>query len=141
MVKVFQGKKEEAFADAYYVRKTVFMDEQGFSYELDDIDEYATHAVLYIDNKPIAAGRIFEQNGSYHIGRICVLKPYRHQNYASKIMDALEAYGFEKTNEIVLSAQCHAKGFYEKRGYMSYGEEYLDEFCPHVDMKKTKEVQ
>ena len=28
-------------------------------------------------------------------------------------------------------------GFYEKVGYIAYGEEYLDEGYPHIDMKKT----
>lgn len=27
-------------------------------------------------------------------------------------------------------------GFYEKNGFQAYGEEYLDEFCPHIHMEK-----
>lgn len=38
--------------------------------------------------------------------------------------------------EIELSAQCRATGFYEERGYAADGDEYLDEFCPHIQMKK-----
>ena len=35
-----------------------------------------------------------------------------------------------------LSAQVSAMGFYEKNGFQAYGEEYLDEFCPHIHMEK-----
>ena len=35
-----------------------------------------------------------------------------------------------------LSAQVRAKGFYRKNGYVESGEEYLDEYCPHISMSK-----
>ena len=40
-------------------------------------------------------------------------------------------------NTIRLHAQISAKGFYEKQGYAAYGEEDLDEDCPHIWMRKT----
>ena len=39
--------------------------------------------------------------------------------------------------DIQLSAQVQARGFYEKLGYRAYGQEYLDEHCPHIAMEKT----
>ena len=44
-----------------------------------------------------------------------------------------KALGGEK---VVISAQCQARAFYEKLGYTAFGEEYLDEYCPHIDMEK-----
>lgn len=38
-------------------------------------------------------------------------------------------------DEIVLGAQCRAKGFYEKLGFVVCGQEYMDEHVPHVEMK------
>ena len=35
-----------------------------------------------------------------------------------------------------LGAQAQAKGFYLKNGYTATGEEYMDEYCPHVVMTK-----
>lgn len=41
--------------DAAYIRKRVFVEEQGFSDEFDDTDTIAAHIVLYNEeNKPIA---------------------------------------------------------------------------------------
>ena len=38
---------------------------------------------------------------------------------------------------VELSAQTRAAGFYETIGYRQFGEVYLDEYCPHICMKKT----
>ena len=35
-----------------------------------------------------------------------------------------------------VSAQCRVQPFYEKCGFTSVGEVYLDEFCPHIRMVK-----
>lgn len=35
-----------------------------------------------------------------------------------------------------LGAQAQAKGFYLKNGYTATGEEYMDEYCPHIVMTK-----
>lgn len=135
-MKIIKGNTSVYFNDAYYVRKKVFMDEQGFTSELDDIDKLATHVILYDHEKPIATGRIYKENNEYHIGRICVLAAYRKQHLASKVMKTLEEIGFKQTDTIYLSAQVQAKGFYEKLGYIAYGNEFMDEHCPHIMMKK-----
>ena len=33
-------------------------------------------------------------------------------------------------------SQVRAKNFYEKIGYVEYGEVYFDEYCEHIKMKK-----
>lgn len=136
-MKIINGNTDIYFNDAYAVRKQVFMDEQGFSTELDETDKIATHVILYDNEKPIATGRIYQENDEYHIGRICVLKAYRKNHLASIVMQTLEEIGFKQTDTIYLSAQIQAKGFYEKLGYQAYGDEYMDEHCPHIMMKKS----
>ena len=103
----------------------------------NETDKIATHVILYDNDKPIATGRIYQENGEYHIGRICVLQTYRKNHLASKVMKTLEEIGFKQTDTIYLSAQLQAKGFYEKLGYQAYGDEYMDEHCPHIMMKKS----
>ncbi len=56
------------------IRQQVFVEEQGFVNEFDDIDHEAYHAVIYTGGYPIATGRLFDENGEAHIGRICVRK-------------------------------------------------------------------
>ena len=74
----FYGK--EQIDNCFFVRKKVFVIEQGFSEELefDDIDSIAYHLCIYDDNnQPIATARLFQEHGVYHCGRICILKEYR----------------------------------------------------------------
>lgn len=132
------GNSEDIFRDAAALRKQVFMEEQGFEHEFDGIDEKAIHAVLYLDGEPVATGRAYvNEQRDYTIGRVAVKKQYRGRGMGEQIMRALEEEIKNRGGKLVqLSAQLRAKGFYEKQGYQALGEEYLDEFCPHVKMVK-----
>lgn len=136
--KTFKGNESEEFAHAADVRRIVFIDEQEFSYDLDDVDAYAHHAVVYDDSTPIAAGRFFfDENNIPHIGRVAVLKEYRRYGVGRYLMDVLEKLAKEIGAEyITLGAQLRASGFYEKLGYIPYGDLYYEEYCEHINMKK-----
>ena len=126
--------------ESKYIRTEVFMKEQGFENEFDEIDEIAKFVLLSIAGKPVGTCRFFPSDieADAHIGRMAVRKLYRGQNLGSKIMLAAEngirRDGFKTCS---LSAQVQAKPFYESLGYKAEGEEYLDEGCPHVMMRKV----
>lgn len=122
------------------IREEVFIKEQKFENEFDEIDETAYHLVLFQNNLPVATGRMYpstEDSAAYILGRIAVLKEYRKCHLGKEVLTILENkaknLGAEKT---VLSAQMQAKGFYEKNGYKKFGEVYYDEYCPHIHMEK-----
>lgn len=127
-------------ADWHMIRECVFMKEQGFQNEFDEIDKIAEHVVLYVDKKAIGCGRIYPDNEdirTWHLGRLAILKPYRSCGYGACIIAALENNAKEKGAErIVLSAQQHAIPFYQRNGYKPYGECYMDEHVPHQSMEK-----
>lgn len=125
--------------DARAVRQTVFVEEQGFRDEFDEIDPIAHHLVVYIENTPVATGRVFPgTGGEYIIGRIAVIRPYRGEGFGRIVMENLEnqarALG---AMAITLAAQTQARGFYELLGYQADGEVFLEEHCPHITMKKS----
>ncbi|NLC96744.1 MAG: GNAT family N-acetyltransferase [Erysipelotrichaceae bacterium] len=133
----FNGLKRKE--DYRIVRKQVFIDEQNFKVDIDEIDEYSTHAVIFDKEKPVATGRVYQdETGLVHIGRICVLKEYRKHKLASIIMKELEIIGFAWNDTITLSSQVSAQGFYSKLGYKPHGEVYFDEWCEHIDMYKKR---
>ncbi len=136
VAKIYKGK--ENFDDAFYIRKTVFMDEQGFFDEFDDIDSVALHAVVYDGDKPIGCGRVFLENGNAHLGRIAVLLEYRKMGVGRILMQSLEQAARENLefSHFELSAQKRAIGFYKSVGYEEIGEFYLDEGYPHITMIK-----
>lgn len=126
--------------DAKDIRIKVFVDEQGFENELDDIDNTAIHILIYLNGAAAGTARMFtEDNGkSYHIGRVAILPQFRKNHLGAEIVTAIcdkaKALGAEKCE---LSAQCRVKDFYKSLGFEESGEEYLDEYCPHIHMEKT----
>lgn len=125
--------------EAKTIRKAVFMNEQGFENEFDEIDENAIHIVMYQEEKPVAVCRFFWSDSSecFIIGRIAVSKEYRGRNYGTDIIRIAEQEILNRGGlEVMVSAQCNASGFYKKLGYKAQGNIYLDEYCPHICMRK-----
>lgn len=137
-VKIFDNVTK----DAIYIRETVFIQEQGFENEYDETDNVAKHIVIYDEDKAIATCRLFwcQEEDSYHIGRIAVLKEYRGKGIGRIIMDEAEKLTRSLGGKTLrLGGQVHAAGFYDKIGYERCGEEYLDEGCPHIPFIKYLE--
>ncbi len=128
----------EDLTPVFRVRENVFMQEQGFQNEFDDIDSTCWHLALAVDGDVVGCARIFpDQDGLWHVGRVAVIKAYRRYHLGNQIMaavaDKVAALG---GTGMILSAQCQAIGFYEKNGYQIVSEPYMDEHCPHQDMIK-----
>ncbi len=127
-------------AEALEVRITVFVKEQGFRDQFDDIDEIAAHFVAFDDdNNPIGTCRVFvsEDNSSYLLGRLAVIKEYRGQKIGRRIVEEAEKYVREMGGqELRLHAQYQVEEFYEQIGYISFGEIEEEEGHPHIWMKK-----
>lgn len=127
-------------ADWVKVRTEVFLDEQGFTTEFDDIDAVATHVTIYEDDALAGCGRLYaaeHQPKTAVFGRIAVRKEFRKRGYGKYIVTLLEKTAKEEGYENVdMSAQCHAQGMYEELGYVAYGEIEMDEHVEHIHMKK-----
>lgn len=130
---------------AKVIRHVVFEEEQGFIDDFDETDDNAIHFVMYDEGeKPIATCRVFwdEERNSYILGRLAVIKEYRHHNMGSLMMQKVEKYIYKTGGKsIALHAQCQASGFYAKNGYVEYGEIDDEQGCPHVWMKKSLEKE
>lgn len=123
--------------DIINIRTSVFIEEQGFQKEFDDMDEYSSHIVLYENKKPIATCRYFTENDIYHIGRVAILKEYRGKHLGNTIMQIAEKeIKKEGGKKIEVSAQLRVSKFYHKLGFIPVGDTYLDEYCQHIKMIK-----
>jgi len=126
--------------EARNIRQQVFVTEQGFQQEFDNIDSIATHLVIFEGEVAVATARLFKgkTEKDFIVGRIAVLPEYRKQHLGAKIMELLENKVQELGGKtIYLLAQCRAQNFYEKQGYQAQGETTMDEACPHINMAKT----
>ncbi len=120
------------------IRMAVFADEQGFTDEFDEHDDLAWHIEVWDDKVPVATGRMYRHNDqTCFIGRVAVMKDYRHRHIGRYIMQSLQEHAKSLGFSFVqLSAQCQAQGFYQKLGYEAKGDVYMDQHCPHIDMIK-----
>lgn len=119
------------------IREAVFVEEQGFTDEFDAQDEVSYHAVLYKGEEAVGTARTYQQGNSYIVGRVAVIKSMRKHHLGTIIIEAVENKIKEVGGQTIeLSAQVRVRGFYESLGYEAQGEEYLDEYCPHIKMTK-----
>lgn len=124
--------------DIVHIRTVVFVEEQKFEYEFDDIDNNCIFLVAYDMDKPIAMCRYFPiDKDTYAIGRIAVMKDYRGKGLGGMIVEEAERHVKEAGAIFAtLSAQVRVKEFYERLGYAPEGETYYEEYCEHIKMKK-----
>jgi len=130
-------KYNELNDDIIKIRTSVFIDEQGFKNEFDEIDKTCFHIVLYDNKTPVATCRYFNDGGIFHIGRVAIIKKYRGKHLGKEIMQIAEKeIKSLNVKQIEVSAQVRVKDFYKKLGYKEVGEIYLDEFLEHIRMVK-----
>ena len=118
------------------VRFEVFVDEQKVpaESEVDEHDPRSIHAIAWADGVAAGCGRLLPDG---HIGRMAVRKPFRGQGVgAALLVHLIERARQRGDDQVVLSAQTHAIGFYEKFGFVVENGEYLDCDIPHRDMRK-----
>lgn len=139
--------KQGVFADAQTVRTLVFMDEQGFQDEFDDIDELPTtvHITLYSDDALVGCARIFPdsrqdegEGDRWVFGRLAVVPERRHGGFGAALLQEAERLAREAgAAEMHLHAQCGVVAFYQRAGYESFGPIERDEHVDHVWMRKS----
>lgn len=130
--------------DAFYVRRSVFVDEQQVPEE-EEIDQYeneSIHVVLYDNDQSVGAGRFRNVDGICKVERICVVKSHRKSGAGKLIMTKIEELAREQGfHKLKLNAQTHAESFYQKLGYHTVSDEiFLDAGIPHVTMMKEIDV-
>ena len=79
--------------DIKYIRETVFVIEQGFTEEFDEIDKKSIHLLVKVNNKRAATARIFKSDNSskkWTVGRFAVLEEYRGKGLGSFLMKKVE---------------------------------------------------
>jgi len=128
------------FGLAAYLRTSVYIIEQACPpcEEFDVTDNIAQHYLGWAGDIPVTTCRVYEpEKGAVGIGRIVTAKEHRGKGHASSMLrmvmdDIRQQPGI---NAIKMSAQDHAIGLYEKLGFKSYGDGYMEAGIPHHMMK------
>jgi predicted GNAT family N-acyltransferase len=131
----------DAREDAFDVRETVFVEEQGVDpkIEYDDHDAHATHFVAYDGDVPVGAARLRDPvDGLGKVERVAVLAERRDEGIGRELMEAVEREADRQgLSTLKLHSQTHAAEFYDRLGYERRGEEFEEAGIPHVKMVKS----
>ena len=119
----------------YFVRKAVFVEEQGIPEDLDfdGLDPECWHVLTCTSkSEPIGTARM-QRDG--HIGRIAVLKNWRRKGVGARLLASLVKKAVEQDlTGVYLHSQAQAVSFYEKRGFRKEGDIFMEADIPHQKM-------
>lgn len=120
------------------LRSQVFVVEQICHYlDLDDLDQISQHFWVQQEAEVVAYLRVISQKDHYRIGRVCTVKKFRKNGFASQLMDAAMNWieNSPPKETVILSAQHHLVSYYAQWGFKPKGSVYLDVGIPHQDME------
>ncbi len=124
-------------------RSKVFMFEQKIWYlDMDNVDYSADHLFLEQNGEVVAYLRAFEgeKESEIHIGR--VLSVEHNKGLGTKLMNnAFDYFMKNKVKSIVLNSQITAVRFYEKLGFNTVGDEFIEAGIPHIKMEKDLDYE
>jgi predicted GNAT family N-acyltransferase len=122
------------------VREPVFVQEQKvpIEEEWDELDPLSRHVIARdLQGQPIGTARLTPQ---HKIGRMAVLSDWRSRGVGAAMLQALmdlaRSLGYR---EISLNSQVDAIGFYQRFGFESLGEDFIEAGIRHRVMRKQLE--
>jgi predicted GNAT family N-acyltransferase len=132
---------DQELEQAYRVRHTVFVEEQGVdpALEMDEHESTAVHFLAQWEGEPIGAARYRRiAPDTAKVERVAVLPAYRGKQIGVQLMQAIEAHAREAgLAQLKLNAQRHAEVFYTRLGYEPYGAPFEEAGIAHVAMRKS----
>lgn len=122
-----------------WLRVDVFMLEQDCLYqEVDGKDIDAMHLLLKEDSTLVGYARVLfdEEKNALSFGRLVSHRDKRGSGIGKNMMD--EIMGHFKSHHpktpVIISAQTYLESFYQRYGFISEGEPYLEDELPHIMM-------
>jgi ElaA protein len=132
-------------ARIYRARQQVFAIEQQCVYlDADTADEYSFHLAAWspAHDLPLAYARLVDPGVKYaepSIGRVITTTAGRGTGLGRELVRRAVALSMERHpgQGIRISAQSHLRRFYGEFGFEPFGEDYLEDGIPHVEMLRA----
>ena len=140
-IKIAKINTDAHLKDCLKIRTFVFVQEQNVSVEeeMDGLDNEADHYLLWVRDEPVATARVRLLSGVAKIERVAVLKSQRGKDIGRKLMEFIisDLKQNPAIQTLKLGAQVQVIPFYERLGFMAYGDEFMDAGIRHRWMKRT----
>lgn len=123
---------------AFGLRREVFVIEQGIpeEEELDEFDLVAVHFVAISGGEVVGTLRLVDASEHVKIGRVAVRSTARGNGVAKAMMiHAMEHARRGGRDRFYLAAQADKLGFYEKLGFVAFGDVFDDAGLQHTSMR------
>lgn len=126
----------------YRARQQVFVIEQGCAYlDADGADPQCWHLAAWsaAGSEPLAYARLVAPGVKYpeaSIGRVITSSAARGTGLGRELVRraVVEAEALFPGAGIRISAQAHLQRFYGAFGFLSVGDEYMEDGIPHIEM-------
>ncbi|MES2427184.1 MAG: GNAT family N-acetyltransferase [Bacteroidota bacterium] len=124
---------EKVFA----IRREVFVGEQNCPPELEwEYEDESVHFLATVNDEPAGAARWRRTENGYKLERFAVLKQYRGQGIAQRLVQAILTDLPIDADYIYLNAQIQAMSLYEKFGFVKEGPQFEEAGIQHFKMVK-----
>lgn len=132
----FAGLDPRTLHDLLRLRVDVFVVEQRCAYpELDGRDTEPGTLHLWSGDPLVGYLRLLtEPDRTRRIGRVCVASGHRRSGLAGRLV--AEALRLAGDDPVVLDAQSHLAGWYERFGFSVHGAGFVEDGIPHVPMRR-----
>ncbi|MEL6263467.1 MAG: GNAT family N-acetyltransferase [Cyanobacteria bacterium J06626_6] len=145
--KDFSALTADELYDLLRLRQQIFILEQQCLYlDIDGLDECAWH-LLAMNGAGELVGylRVVAPEKKYaepSMGRVLIRQDVRGKGLGSRLVDRGIQYVRSQFSieSIRISAQLHLRAFYERFGFQSMGEPYLEDGIPHIEMLLAKKL-
>ncbi len=120
------------------IREAVFIREQGVPAELewDEFDADCVHLIARdAARNAIGTARLLLQGTQGTVGRMAVQKEWRRRGVGGALLRRIIEEAMKgEVQQLALSAQTHAVGFYARYGFRATGGTFMDAGLPHIGM-------
>ena len=135
--KLFEELTTKELYEIVRSRTEIFLLEQKIiCQDFDGVDYEALHCFMEKEGRVVAYLRAYPTQDGVKIGRVLSLTHSKGLGRAlmeEAIPAIREKFACDK---ILVHAQKHAQGFYEKLGFVVTSPDYLEEGIPHVTMER-----
>jgi predicted GNAT family N-acyltransferase len=139
-VRIVELRTPAELADAFAIRRAVFVHEQGVAeaLEFDERDAQARHLLALRDGEPVGTLRVrwLDRGRTAKIERVAVVLAARGSNIGRALLEAaLALAGAAGADTASIHAQTTVQGFYDKLGFVAFGPEFMEDGILHVAMR------
>ncbi|HEX6714828.1 MAG TPA: GNAT family N-acetyltransferase [Thermoleophilaceae bacterium] len=139
MTEVRAASSSSEIDEALELRRRVFVDEQRVTIDADrdGRDREAIHVVALEGGRIVGTCRLVFDDDLARLGRMAVERDARGQGIGGAMLaEAETAARAAGATRIRLHAQTASRSLYERGGFETRGEEFIEEGIPHVTMEK-----